>query len=140
MPKTVLAEAMCARVRHYGTLLYQRILCGMRWYCRTVHKGTRRGLGDCALDRLRIPCSPTKFYAWRRTMDTPGEKCFVEQFHLRSPIEEFEDYSHEALEQLRNGNRKSDEATYREAMALVFRKLRPNGARAIQSRSRSDTP
>ena len=98
------------------------------------------GLYDSALDRLRISDSPTKSYAWRRTMDTPGEKCFVEQFHLRSPIEEFEDYSHEALEQLRKGNGKSDEATYREAMALVFRKLRPNGARAIQSRSRSDTP
>ncbi len=73
-------------------------------------------------------------------MDTSAEKCFVEQFHLRSPIEEFEDYSHEALEQLRKGNGKSDEATYREAMALVFRKLRPNGTRTIKSHSKSDTP
>ena len=56
-------------------------------------------------------------------MDAAGEKCFVEEFHLRSPVEEFEEYGRAALEHLRNGDPKLDETTHREAIGLVLRKL-----------------
>lgn len=58
-------------------------------------------------------------------MKTPGEKCFVEQFHLRSPVEEFEEYSRTVIENPREGSGHSDDSTYREAIALVLSKLRP---------------
>ena len=58
-------------------------------------------------------------------MKTPEEKCFVEQFHLRSPVEEFEEYSRAVVENPREGSGYSDDSTYREAIALVLSKLRP---------------
>lgn len=58
-------------------------------------------------------------------MDTSGEKWFVEQFHLRSPVEEFQEHSRLEIERLRDGAAKFDDGTHREAVALVLRKLRP---------------
>ena len=66
------------------------------------------------------------FHAWRRGMDTsPDGEWFVEQFHLRSPVEEFQEHGRLELERLRDGNPKFDDSTQREAIDLVLRKLRP---------------
>lgn len=58
-------------------------------------------------------------------MDTSDEKWFVEQFHLRSPVEEFQEYSRLEIERLRDGDPRFDDFTQREAIDLVLRKLRP---------------
>lgn len=55
-----------------------------------------------------------------------NRKCFVEHFHLRSPIEEFESFSSETIERLRGEANGADVAAHQEATALVLRKLRPN--------------
>jgi len=57
-------------------------------------------------------------------MNNSAADCFVEKFHLRSPVEEFEEYSRNALEQLRAGDCDCDESNHREAISLVLRKLR----------------
>lgn len=59
-------------------------------------------------------------------MDTSSDKWFVEQFHLRSPVEEFEDYSRAAIERLADGSGQYDDSTYREAVAMVLGRLRPD--------------
>ena len=53
------------------------------------------------------------------------EKWFVEEFHLRSPIEEFREFSRLELERLCNGNPTFDVSTHRKAIDLVLRKLSP---------------
>jgi hypothetical protein len=58
-------------------------------------------------------------------MTTSGEKWFVEEFHLHSPVEEFQEFSRLEMERLRAGNPKFDDSTHREAIDLVLRKLRP---------------
>lgn len=60
--------------------------------------------------------------------ETPAEtaaKWFVEEFHLRSPVEEFQEYARLEIDRLRNGNPKFNESTHRQAVDLVLRKLRP---------------
>lgn len=58
-------------------------------------------------------------------MNTPSEKWFVEEFHLRSPVEEFEEFGRLEVERLYGANPKFDASTHREAMDLVLQKLRP---------------
>ncbi len=54
-----------------------------------------------------------------------GGQWFVEEFHLRSPVEEFEEFSRQEMERLRRANAKYNETTYREAVDLVLDTLRP---------------
>lgn len=58
-------------------------------------------------------------------MDTSGEKWFVEQFHLRSPMEEFQEHCRLEIDRLRESNPKFDDGVHREAVGLVLRKMRP---------------
>ena len=59
-------------------------------------------------------------------MSPSGEKWFVEQFHLRSPVEEFEEFSQLEIRRLRAENVGFNDATHREAIDLVLGCLRPN--------------
>jgi hypothetical protein len=54
-----------------------------------------------------------------------GAKWFVEEFNLRSPIEEFQEHTRLEIDRLRNGNPKFNESSHRQAAELVLRKLRP---------------
>jgi hypothetical protein len=54
-----------------------------------------------------------------------SEKWFVEEFHLHSPVEEFQEFARLEIERLRSGNPKFDDSTHREAVDRVLRKLRP---------------
>lgn len=53
-----------------------------------------------------------------------GDKWFVEEFHLRSPIEEFQEFSRLEIERLSRASCEFDDATHRQAVDLVLRKLR----------------
>jgi len=57
-------------------------------------------------------------------MGASGQEWFVEQFHLRSPIEEFQEFSRLEIERLHDGNPRFDDSTHREAIDLVLRRLR----------------
>ena len=59
--------------------------------------------------------------------DPPGtcENWFVEEFHLRSPVEEFQEFSRLEIERLRNENPTFNDSNHRQAVDLVLRKLRP---------------
>jgi len=57
-------------------------------------------------------------------MSTPREEWFVEQFYLRSPLEEFQDFGRGEIERHRDGDARFDDATHRAAIDLVLRKLR----------------
>ena len=59
-------------------------------------------------------------------MSTSDEKWFVEDFHLRSPLEEFEEHGRLEVERLYQSHPKFDPAAHREAIELVVQKLRPN--------------
>ncbi len=59
-------------------------------------------------------------------MKSASRKCFIEHFHLRSPVEEFECFSSETIERLRGEANGADVAAHQEATAIVLRKLRPN--------------
>ena len=58
-------------------------------------------------------------------MDGSTEKWFVEQFHLRSPLEEFQESSRVEMERLHSSDPKFDDSTHREAIELTLSKLRP---------------
>ena len=73
-------------------------------------------------------------------MTTLGKNWFVGQFHLRSPIEEFEDYSRTALDRLRDGSGNSDDSNCREAIDLVLSKLHPNRTGAPRHAPTGDAP
>jgi hypothetical protein len=64
-------------------------------------------------------------------MDTSSDKWFVEQFHLRSPVEEFQESSRLEMERLREADPKFEDSIHREAVELTLRKMRPGllGAR-----------
>lgn len=57
---------------------------------------------------------------------------FVEQFHLRSPIEEFQEHSRLELERLRSGQSKCDETAHHEAISLVLKKLQPSRKATVE--------
>jgi len=57
-------------------------------------------------------------------MSTPSEEWFVEQFHLRSPLEEFQEFGRFEIERLAAADTRFDEAQHRAAVDLVLRKLR----------------
>ncbi len=59
-------------------------------------------------------------------MVTPVDNWFVEDFDLRSPTEEFEEYCQSTLQHLREGSGRSDAATHQEAISLVLGKLHPS--------------
>ena len=61
-------------------------------------------------------------------MNTPHEKWFVEQFHLRSPVEEFQEHARLEMERLRDSDIRFDDTMHRHAVDLVLRKLRPERA------------
>lgn len=58
-------------------------------------------------------------------MNTSHEKWFVEQFHLRSPVEEFQENARLEMDRLRDADVKFDDTMHRRAVDLVLRKLRP---------------
>jgi len=58
-------------------------------------------------------------------MDTSHDKWFVEQFHLRSPVEEFQAHCRLEIERLRDSSAQFDDTLHRDAVELVLRKLRP---------------
>jgi hypothetical protein len=58
-------------------------------------------------------------------VDSSSEKWFVEQFHLRSPVEEFQEHCRLEMEQRREAEPKFGDSLHREAMTVVLRKLRP---------------
>ncbi len=60
-------------------------------------------------------------------MSQPGNEWFVEQFHLQSPIEEFQTHCRLEIERLRKDKSDFDEGSYREAIHLVMERLRPAG-------------
>lgn len=60
-------------------------------------------------------------------MNTSGEKWFVQEFQLRSPVDEFREFSRLEVERLRNENPRFSDSTHRAAIALVLQKLRPGG-------------
>lgn len=53
-----------------------------------------------------------------------SEKYFVENFHLHSPVEEFQEFSRLEVDRLRDENPNFDESIHRQAIDLVQRKLR----------------
>ena len=57
-------------------------------------------------------------------MSTSNESWFVEDFHLRSPVEEFQEYSRLEIERLRNSQPNLNDAIHRQAIDLVLRKMR----------------
>ena len=57
-------------------------------------------------------------------MTKPREEWFVEQFYLRSPVEEFQDFGQKEIERLRTDDARFDDGTHRAAVNLVLRKLR----------------
>ncbi len=61
-------------------------------------------------------------------MSTPSDKWFVEEFNLRSPIEEFQEHARLEIERLRTGNPNAGDALHRAAADLVLRKLRGDKA------------
>ena len=58
-------------------------------------------------------------------MDTSGRKWFVEEFQLRSPVDEFREFSQLEIERLRNENPRFSDSIHRAAVELVLAKLRP---------------
>lgn len=60
-------------------------------------------------------------------MGTSTDEWFVEQFHLRSPVEEFCDLTRAELDRLRIENPGFDDSAHRAATDLVLRKLRGEG-------------
>jgi len=60
-------------------------------------------------------------------MSQSGNEWFVEQFHLQSPIEEFQTHYRLEIERLRKDKSDFDEGSYREAIHLVMERLRPAG-------------
>lgn len=60
-------------------------------------------------------------------MSTSTENWFVEEFHLRSPVEEFQEYSRLEMERVRASEPDADDAPYRQAVNLVLSKLRGDG-------------
>ena len=57
-------------------------------------------------------------------MSTSTDNWFVEEFHLRSPVEEFQEFSRLELERARNADPSLNDAVDREAVDLVLRRLR----------------
>ncbi|MCH7808391.1 MAG: hypothetical protein IIB60_04130 [Planctomycetes bacterium] len=57
-------------------------------------------------------------------MSTSTDNWFVEEFHLRSPVEEFQEFSRLELERARNADPGINDAVDREAVDLVLRRLR----------------
>lgn len=72
-------------------------------------------------------------------MPLPTDKWFVERFHLRSPVEEFEEYCRTARERLAEGVSAYDDSTHREAVGLVLQKLRPDNGAAGRTLPASDS-
>ena len=81
----------------------------------------------------RRPVDPTSAEA---TANAPGRctprppsaaagQWFVEEFHLRSPYEEFKEFSLSEMERRRSEDPKFDDTTHREAIELVLHKLQP---------------
>ncbi len=58
-------------------------------------------------------------------MGTADSQWFVENFHLHSPVEEFEQFARIEAERLRAEHPGVDDSIHREAAELVLRKLRP---------------
>jgi len=56
-------------------------------------------------------------------MDTPTQEWFVDEFHLRSPVEEFEEFSSREVERLRSEDPSFADARHRAAIDLVRTKL-----------------
>lgn len=61
-------------------------------------------------------------------MNSSEDKWFVEQFHLRSPVEEFQEFAAAEFDRLIGEDPKFDEATHRRAVGLVLSKLRTAAA------------
>jgi hypothetical protein len=57
------------------------------------------------------------------SMDTSSRRWFVEEFRLRGPLEEFQDFGEHEIERLRNADPEFDDTPHREAIDLVMRKL-----------------
>ena len=65
-------------------------------------------------------------------MNSTEDKWFVEQFHLRSPVEEFQEFAAAEFDRLMIADPKFDEGTHRRAVNLVLSKLRSAaGGRAV---------
>ncbi len=65
-------------------------------------------------------------------MSTSSDKWFVEEFHLRSPVEEFQEHAKLEIDRLRNGNANASDALHRAAADLVLRKLRGDKTEAVR--------
>lgn len=65
-------------------------------------------------------------------MNSSRGNWFVEQFHLRSPIEEFREHTRLELETLRSGQSKCDETAHQEAVRLVLKKLQPERKATVE--------
>ena len=59
-------------------------------------------------------------------MTTSHGNWFVEQFHLRSPVEEFQEHCRLELERLRSAQSACHDAAHHEAVDLVLKKLLPD--------------
>ena len=60
-------------------------------------------------------------------MSLPTDKWFVEEFHLRSPVDEFQEFARLEMERVRASDPDVNEAPYRQAVNLVLGKLRRDG-------------
>ena len=60
-------------------------------------------------------------------MNGSQDNWFVEEFHLASPVEEFETFSRHEIDRLRSANPNLNDAAHRQAVDLVLRKLRGDG-------------
>jgi len=68
-------------------------------------------------------------------MGTSNETWFVEEFHLRSPVDEFREFGRLEVERLRKSHAKFDAARHRAAIELVLGRLQPAGTRSSQTAS-----
>lgn len=69
-----------------------------------------------------------------KTHGRPGgdQQWFVEQFHLSSPLEEFEEHARLEMERCRSEDAQFDESTHRRAIRMVMGKLQPDATEAAR--------
>ena len=77
------------------------------------------------------------FFARQKNAQAAGDseqrkQWFVEEFHLRSPVEEFQEHAKLEINRLRNGNANASDALHRAAADLVLRKLRGDKTEAAR--------
>ena len=78
--------------------------------------------------------------AWRRAVNSSktnsrpsgDQQWFVEQFHLSSPLEEFEEHARLEMDRCRSEDAQFDDNNHRRAIRMVMGKLQSDAAEAVR--------